>query len=170
MSEEERVYDVEGFEAITEALRELLNTFPALKSGDIAFASMDANSGLSMLPTSGAVVKSEHVSIIGKVRRVCQYPFTLTYRGLGLSSDRKAAVKEWMDSLGRWLEGEPVLVNGSYCQLEAYPALTGGRKILSIDRSTPTYLESVNQNQSEDWTIYMVLKYKYEFQRNQKLM
>jgi len=162
---EEVVYDVEGYEAITEALRELLNQFPALQYDDISFASMDAESGISMLPTSGAVVKSERTSIIGKVRRVCQYPFTVTYRGMGLSEDRRASVKEWLDALGRWLEGEVVTVNGTQCQLSQYPALSGDRRIISIDRSTPTYLEAVNQNQSEDWTIYMVLKYKYEFQR-----
>lgn len=157
-------YDVDGYDAVTSALRELLNQYPALSSSDeITFSTLGENSGKAMFPTSGAVIETEKKSITGKVTEVCLYPFYVIYRAAGLSENRKASVKEWLDNLGKWLEQKKVLIDGTEYQLAELPPLTDGRKFLSISRQTPAYLDTVNKNQSENWAIYISARYQYEY-------
>lgn len=157
-------YDVDGYDAVTSALRELLNQYPALSSSDeITFSTLGENSGKAMFPTSGAVIETEKKSITGKVTEVCLYPFYVIYRAAGLSENRKASVKEWLDNLGKWLEQKKVLIDGTEYQLAELPPLTDGRKFLSISRQTPAYLDTVNENQSENWAIYISARYQYEY-------
>lgn len=157
-------YDVDGYETITAALLDLLNQYPGLDDGyEIALAALDESSGISMFPISGAVVESEKRFITGKTTQICLYPFYVIYRASGLSEGRKAAVKEWLDSLGRWLEGRAVTVKGSEHQLQEYPALTGDRKFLSIVRQSPAYLDTVNENKSENWAVYITARYQNNF-------
>ena len=167
MAEEKTVkYDIDGYEAVTSALRELLNQYPGLSEGDeIAFSTLGEDSGKAMFPTSGAVIETERRSVTGKVTEVCLYPFYVIYRASGLNENRKAKVKEWLDTLGKWLEQQKVLIDGAEYRLEEYPPLTDGRKFLSINRQTPSYLDTVNENQSENWAIYISARYQYEYQK-----
>ena len=66
MTEQKQIkYDVDGYEAVTSALRELLNQYPGLERGEeIAFSVLEETSGIGMFPVSGAVVETE----IGKVK------------------------------------------------------------------------------------------------------
>lgn len=165
MAEQKQVkYDVDGYDAVTAALRELVNQYPALSKGDeIAFASLGEDSGKAMFPVSGAVIETETRTITGKVTEVCLYPFYVIYRAAGLSENRKATVKEWLDNLGKWLEKKKVVINGTEYQLDEYPPLTEGREFLSVSRQTPAYLDTVNENQSENWAIYISARYQYEY-------
>lgn len=167
MAEQKQVkYDVDGYDAVTSALRELLNQYPALSDNDeIAFASLGEDSGKAMFPISGAAVETEKTSVTGKVTEVCLYPFYVIYRAAGLSENRKATVKEWLDNLGKWLEQKKVLINGTEYQLKKLPPLTDGREFLSISRQTPAYLDTVNENQSENWAIYISARYQYEYHK-----
>ena len=167
MAEEKTVkYDIDGYEAVTSALRELLNQYPGLSASDeIAFASLDEDNGKAMFPISGSVIETERRSVTGKVTEVCLYPFYVIYRAVGLSENRKANVKEWLDNLGKWLEQKKVMINGTEYQLVEYPPLTDGRKFLSISRQTPAYLDTVNDNQSENWAVYISARYQYEYQK-----
>lgn len=159
-------YDIDGYEAVTSALRELLNQYPALSANDeITFSTLGEDSGKAMFPISGSVIETERRSVTGKVTEVCLYPFYVIYRASGLNENRKAKVKEWLDSLGKWLEQKKVLIDGKEYQLEEYPPLTDGRKFLSISRQTPAYLDTVNENQSENWAIYISARYQYEYQK-----
>ncbi len=155
MAEQKTVkYDVDGYDAVTSALRELLNQYPGLKDGEeISFSVLGEDSGKAMFPVSGAVIETETRNILGHVTQVCLYPFYVIYRASGLSENNKAKVKEWLDSLGKWLESVP------------YPPLTDGRKFLSISRQTPAYLDTVNENQSENWAIYISARYQYEYRK-----
>lgn len=147
-------YDLDGYEVITTALVELINQFPRLADGDkIEFSTLEAESGKAMFPISGAIIETEDKDILGNVSQVCLYPFFVVYRASGLSESRKAAVKEWLDDLGRWLE-----------QLQQYPELSGSRRFLSIDRQTPAYLDTVSE-QTEDWTIYITARYSNNFKK-----
>lgn len=168
MAEEQIRYDVEGYDAITAALRELLNQYPGLQqTGDeISFSTLGEDSGKTMYPISGAVIEREQRFILGDVRQVCQYPFHVIYRAAGLSENRKAAVKEWLDNLGRWLEGQSVKINGVEYRMEEYPALSDNRRFISISRQTPAYLSAINENNSEDWVIYILARYTNEFKEN----
>lgn len=168
MAEEQKQvrYDIDGYDIVTTALRELINQYPGLSSGDeITFSVLGEDSGKAMFPVSGAIIETEKESITGHVNQVCLYPFYVIYRAGGLSENRKAAVKEWLDTLGKWLEMQPVTINGENCTLSEYPPLTGNREFLSIDRQTPAYLDSVNDNKSENWAIYISARYRNEFDR-----
>lgn len=167
MAEEKQVkYDIDGYEAVTSALRELLNQYPGLSENDeIAFSTLGEDSGKAMFPTSGAVIESEKRSVTGKVTEVCLYPFYVIYRASGLNENRKARVKEWLDTLGKWLEQKNVIIDGNEYYLEELPPLTDGRQFISISRQTPAYLDTVNENQSENWAIYISARYQYEYRK-----
>lgn len=166
MTEEKKQvrYDVDGFDVITAALRELINQYPGLSEGDeIMFSVLSEDGGKAMFPITGAVIDTEKKTVIGEVTQVCRYPFYIVYRASGLSENRKASVKEWLDNLGRWLERQPVTIGGTSYRLESYPALTGERRFLDISRQTPGYLDSINDNKSEDWNIYISARYENKF-------
>lgn len=168
MAEEQKQvrYGIDGYEIVTTALRELINQYPGLSFGDeITFSVLGEDSGKAMFPVSGAIIETEKESITGHVNQVCLYPFCVIYRAGGLSEDRKAAVKEWLDTLGKWLEMQPITINGEDCTLPGYPPLTGNRELLSIDRQTHAYLYSTNDNKSENWAIYISARYRNEFDR-----
>lgn len=159
-------YDVDGFDIVTTAIRELISRYPALPDGDeIAFSTLGEDNGIAMFPITGAVIEMETKNICGHVKQVCLYPFIIVYRAKGLSENRKAAVKEWLDNLGRWLEQQSITVGGESYRLAEYPALTGTRKILQILRQTPAYLDSTTADTTEDWQIYISARYQNEFDR-----
>lgn len=159
-------YDVDGYDTVTDALRELLNSFPGLDPPDeITFSTLGEDSGIAMFPITGAVIQMEKQDITGRITQSCQYPFYIIYRVAGLSENRKAAVKEWLDNLGKWLERQTVMVKEQEYRLDKYPPLTGNRKFTSISRRTPGHLESINENKSENWAIYISAEYQNEFYR-----
>lgn len=122
-------------------------SIPAFSDGDeITFSTLNENDGKAMFPVSGAIIETEKESITGHVNQVCLYPFYVIYRQALLTENRKADIKEWLDTLGKWLEMQPVTINGENCTLSEYPPLTGNREFLSIDRQTPAYLDSTNDN------------------------
>lgn len=156
-------YDVDGAEALTPAIMTLLNAFPGLPAGDeITFSTLGAESGKAMFPITGAIIESEARDILGGVTQICLYPFFVVYRAAGLGEARKAVIKEWLDDLGRWLEGQSIRVNGRETQLERLPELGGSRTLLEIRRQTPAYLDSTAE-QVEDWTIYISARYQNEY-------
>ncbi len=167
MAKEKQVkYDIDGYEAVTSALMELLNQYPGLSEGDeIAFSTLGEDRGKAMFPVSGSVIETEKRSVTGKVTEVCLYPFYIIYRASGLNENRKARIKEWLDNLGKWLEQKKVLIDGTEYKLSKYPSLTDGREFLSISRQTPAYLDTVNENQSENWAFYISARYKYEYRK-----
>lgn len=166
MAEKQVKYDIDGYDAVTSALRELLNQYPELSaSEEIAFATLGEDSGKAMFPISGAVVETERRSVTGRVTQVCLYPFYIIYRASGLNEERKARVKEWLDNLGKWLEQKKVLIGGKEYQLEELPPLTNGREFLSIERQSPSYLDTVNDNKSENWAVYITARYQYEYRK-----
>lgn len=167
MAEQKQIkYDVDGYEAVTSALMELLNQYPVLSENDkIAFSTLGEDSGKAMFPVSGAVVETEKTSITGKVAKVCLYPFYIIYRASGLNEKRKEKVKEWLDTLGKWLEQQKITINGEEYLLSKLPPLTNDRKFLSIERQTPAYLDNANEDKTEDWAVYISARYQYEYQK-----
>jgi len=159
----EPIIDVEGSDIVSTALMGLLNRFPGLGTRKIAFSTLGESSGIGFFPTSGGVLQSNRESITGHVRQRCAYPFSIVYRA-GLKSEKqKIRIKEFLDSLGRWLEQQPVEFNDITYTLLAYPDLEKGRKIKSIIRSTPAYLERAYQDSVEDWTIRLTLAYEADY-------
>lgn len=165
MADELIKYDIDGFEVITDALMSLLNEYPALVGEEITFSSLDEESGITMVPVSGAVVETETQDITDHVKQVCLYPFYVIYRRKDLSESRKIKAKEWLDSLGKWLEKKEVTINEEKHKLSYYPKLTGNREFLSIERQSPGYLDKNEEDATEDWVIYITARYQNEFDR-----
>lgn len=166
MEEKQIRYDIDGFPVITEALISLLNEYPGLTDIDkISFADLDEEFGIAMMPMSGAVVETERTDITGHVKQVCLYPFYVSYREKDLSEHRKIKIKEWLDNLGKWLEKREITINNNAHRLTVYPKLTGDRKILSIERQSPSYMEEEKEDATEDWVIYLSVRYQNEFDR-----
>ena len=160
-------YDVDGCNIVTNALKDLLNSFPGLLEGEnIKFSTLDEDSGISFYPISGAVIAAETTSITGKVNQVCNYPFYVIYRTAVDSQNSKIDIKEFLDNLGKWIEKQPVTIDGEMQRLDAYPDLTEGREITEISRQTPAYLESTSEGNVQDWVISLALRYKNIFYRN----
>lgn len=153
-------YDVASYDIITTMLYDLINDFPLLSSGDsFSFSVLSEDRGKAFFPSSGAIIESNIEDVLGGIEQICNYPFTVVYRAAGLDETRRAQIKEWLDNLGRWLEGQTITSQSASYKIE-YPELTGDRKILSIRRTTPAYLDSINANKSENWAIAISLRYR----------
>lgn len=166
MANEQVIFDVDGYEMITAALMALVNTFPGLDDGEeILFATDPADEGVAIFPTTGSFIYQERESITGHVTQLCQYPFTTVYRKSGLNSKRRMTAKEWLDTFGRWIERQPIVIDGTTYVLENWPELTENREIREVTRQAPAYLVSVNEDKSENWIMDVVIRYRNEFDR-----
>lgn len=157
--------DVDGTEALSTVLLNLLNTFPGLNGRKIEFSTLNKTAGIAFFPSAGAVIVQSRESITGHVKQSCQYPFTLVYRASPETEKQRLRIKEFLDTIGRWLEKQTVTVNGSEEILTAYPVLTGTREIKSITRSTPGHLNAAYQDGVEDWAITATLSYDNEYDK-----
>ena len=158
------MYDVDGYEAVTDALVSLLNSFPGLEEDEkIRFSTLDEDGGMAFYPVTGAVFVLENMSVTGKVDLLCNYPFYVIYRSSIDSPKIKASIKEFLDTLGKWLEQQTVVINGEQVKLEEYPVLTEERKIEEIIRLTPAHLDNVSDGNVQDWAISISLKYRNIF-------
>lgn len=164
MADKEIVYDIEGYEILTTALMSLINQYPDLGE-DLTFNSMSEDEGITMYPTAGAVVISERTDVTGTTEQKCNYPFMVIYRASGLNERNRIRIKEMLDTLGKWLEKQPVTINESPSKLESYPPLTGGREITLIKRTSPAYLYDQKENRTEEWSISLQAEYLYTFER-----
>lgn len=159
-------YDMAGSEALTAAIKHLLNDFPGLEWGEtIAFATLRETGGMAMFPGGGPVVEQERRSVTGRVRQVCRYPFAVLYRRTGISEDQRARVKERLDDLGRWLGRQSITVNGQTYRLEEYPELSGGRKLLDFSFMNPAYLYAQDDHQTETWAVELSARYENIYQK-----
>lgn len=159
--------DIDGSEAVSKVLLELLNTFPGLSEKQrILFSTLSESSGIGFFPTTGAALQSDKEDVTGHVTQVCLYPFSVVYRTAPKSEAQRMRIKEYLDTLGKWLEQQPVLLNGKEYRLEAYPALASGNRIIkTITRTSPAYINAAYQDGIEDWIIAARLSYENEFDR-----
>lgn len=105
MTDEKKVsFDIDGSEAVSKVLLELLNTFPGLGEKKIRFSTLSDSSGIGFFPTSGAAIQSQKEDITGHVKQECLYPFRVVYRAAPKREEQKLKIKEFLDSLGKWLE------------------------------------------------------------------
>ena len=162
-------YDVVGYDLLTPAIWDLLNSYPGLDEGEsFSFSTLNGEYGKAIFPTTGAVVQYERESITGHVEQMCLYPFTVVFRVSGQTQNRKANAKEWLDTLGRWLEMQTVKIGDTEYKLDDYPVINSPNedcKIMNISRNTPSYLAVTNGDMSEDWVISIQAQYRNEFDR-----
>ena len=75
-------------------------------------------------------------------------------------------IKEYLDTLGKWLEQQPVTLKGKVFHLNNYPALESGNRVIkSIDRTSSAYINAAYQDGIEDWIITARLNYENEFDK-----
>ena len=164
MENKEVKYDLDGYEAVTPALLELINQFPGLYENEkIYFSDLSEDGGIALMPLNGSIIETERKSVTGKVYQTCQYPFFIIYRVAAPSSARKQAIKEWLDTLGKWVEKQKISIGNEEYKLSEYPQLTENREFLSIKRQSPSYLYDKADNGIEDWAIYITARYSNEF-------
>lgn len=159
------VYDVESYEIVTTALMDLLNQYPLLKDESITFGDISEDYGKAMFPSSGAIIINEIRDILGNREQTCNYPFIVLYRAGAMTSKKKITAKEWLDQLGRWLEKQPIVIDGETYQIAEYPTLTGNRKFTQISRTTPATLNDILENNVEEWAISITAQYKNKIYR-----
>lgn len=157
--ERELRQDIDGYEVLTTALVDLVNDFPLLDDEKVRFNVLKDRGGKAFFPLSGAVIEREIKDILGGVEQRCVYPFMVIYRSAGLNENRRKAVKEWLDKLGRWLEGQEIDGN----RLTEYPTLSGNRRITEIRRQSPAYQMDIHEDGTEDWSISITARYRNEF-------
>jgi hypothetical protein len=144
----------------------LLNTFPGLGGRKIEFSTLSETSGIGFFPTSGAAILSDREDVTGHVDQVCLYPFTLVYRFAPKTETARLKIKEFLDTIGKWMEQQPINISGKAYQLSQYPALsTQSRAIKSIRRTNPGHLDTTYQDGIEDWSLAASLKYENHFDK-----
>ena len=74
------------------------------------------------------------------------------------------SIQEFLDELGKWLCGEPAVVDGEIYKLTAYPALASGRKITKITRDN-SYGVEPQENGVQDWLLPVTVQYKNDFKK-----
>lgn len=134
MKKAQKLVDVDGIDAVSEALLSLLNTFPGLGSGKgILFSTLSESGGIGFFPTSGAALLQNSEDITGHVHQVCLYPFHVIYRAAPKSDVQKIRIKDFLDTLGKWLELQPITLNGTAYKLERYPALDDPTAVINSE-------------------------------------
>lgn len=158
--------DATGYEVITEAMKDLLNQFPGLLPGEeVKYEELGEDSGIAFSNDAGALVYTEREDVIGGVHQTCQYPFFVVYRSASSARERqKMSIQEFLDALGKWLCGEPAVIDGETYRLTTYPVLASGRKITKITRDN-SYGVEPQENGVQDWLLPVAVQYKNEFEK-----
>ena len=157
--------DASGYDVLTIAVKALLNQFPGLYENEtVKFEELGEDSGIAFSADNGALIFSETEDVLGGVRQTCQYPFYIIYRTLSTKERQKMSIQEFLDTFGKWLCREPVVINGSEQRLSKYPTLSQGRKITKVTRDNSYGLEP-QESGVQDWILPVSIEYKYDFER-----
>lgn len=157
--------DASGYDVLTTAVKALLNQFPGLYENEtIKFEELGEDSGIAFSADNGALIFSEIEDVLGGVHQTCQYPFYIIYRTPSTRERQKMSIQEFLDTFGKWLCREPVLIDGNEQRLSKYPTLSQGRKITKVTRDNSYGLEP-KESGVQDWILPVSTEYKYDFER-----
>ncbi|MCC3388226.1 hypothetical protein [Enterocloster citroniae] len=157
--------DASGYDVLTIAVKALLNQFPGLYENEtVKFEELSEDSGIAFSADNGALIFSETEDVLGGVRQTCQYPFYIIYRTSSTKERQKMSIQEFLDTFGKWLCREPVVIDGSEQRLSNYPTLSQGRKITKVTRDNSYGLEP-QESGVQDWILPVSIEYKYDFER-----
>lgn len=157
--------DAEGYEVLTNAMRDLLNQFPGLLPDEsIKYEELSNDEGIAFSNDSGALVYTETEDVTGWTKQECRYPFFVVYRSSGSSREKqKLSIQEFLDSLGKWICRETAVIDGESYRLEEYPKLAGTRQIKKITRDN-SYGTDPQENGVQDWLLPVVVEYENVFE------
>ncbi len=157
--------DASGYDVLTIAVKALLNQFPGLYENEtVKFEELGEDSGIAFSADNGALIFSETEDVLGGVRQTCQYPFYIIYRTSSTKERQKMSIQEFLDTFGKWLCREPVVIDGSEQRLSNYPTLSQRRKITKVTRDNSYGLEP-QESGVQDWILPVSIEYKYDFER-----
>ena len=157
--------EASGYDVLTIAVKALLNQFPGLYENEtVKFEELGEDSGIAFSADNGALIFSETEDVLGGVRQTCQYPFYIIYRTSSTKERQKMSIQEFLDTFGKWLCREPVVIDGSEERLSNYPTLSQGRKITKVTRDNSYGLEP-QESGVQDWILPVSIEYKYDFER-----
>lgn len=162
MSEQVRT-DVEHTDTLTEVIKGLLNSYPELK-GEFSFATLEDKNSKAFYSDSGALILRERESITGYVVQECVYPFVVMMRSGGTREKRKIFIKDLLDNIGRYLEGQPITIEDTTYTMDK-PELEDPMEFKKIERTTNSYMLEPNSDNTEDWVINIQLHYNNNFWR-----
>lgn len=155
--------DASGYQILTDAVRDLLNSYPGLSKQDyISFEELEEDSGIAFSADSGSLVMTEKRSITDHVKQTCQYPFFIVYRTNSQQENQKINVQEFLDSIGKWICQELVEIQGKTHRLLTMPDLSDGRKITRITRQNSYGIEPY-ENGVQDWLLPCTVQYTHEY-------
>ena len=127
--------DASGYDVLTTAVKALLNQFPGLYENEtVKFEELGEDSGIAFSADNGALIFSETEDVLGGVHQTCQYPFYIIYRTSSTRERQKMSIQEFLDTFGKWLCREPIVIDGEEQRLSKYPTLYQGRKITKDTR------------------------------------
>lgn len=153
----------DGIEMLTAAILEVMRQYSALTGEDIYFEELGEESGIAFSASDGALIISETEDVLGGFIQRCQYPFFVVYRTSSTKEYQKLEAQKFLDSIGKWICGEPADVKGKYYALMKYPALTRGRKIVRITRKN-SYPVEPYENGVQDWILPVTVEYTNEIE------
>ena len=114
--------DASGYDVLTTAVKALLNQFPGLYEYEaVKFEELEKDCGIAFSADNGALIFSETEDVIGGVHQTCQYPFYIVYRTSSTKERQKISIQEFLDTFGKWLCREPVVIGGNEQRLSEYP-------------------------------------------------
>ena len=154
--------DASGYDVLTTAVKALLNQFPGLyENKTVKFEELGEDSGIAFSADNGALIFSETEDVLGGVHQTCQYPFYIIYRTSSTRERQKMSIQEFLDTFGKWLCREPIVIDGEEQRLSKYPALSQGRKITKVTRDNSYGLEP-QESGVQDWILPVSIDYKYD--------
>lgn len=151
--------DVQSFQPITDAFLQYLNSYTELATGEIVhFGDGQQTEGMALYPMSGGVVVARLEDILGNLTNQCQYPATLIYKSVTGSEKVRKNIKEFLDAYGMWAEE-----NWNDYDFD----LADGLKVTNIARQTPAFLDSVEENGTQNWAIHLTLFYDHKYSQEE---
>lgn len=157
--------DLNGYDFLTKAVKELLNQFPGLYEGEvIKFEELEKEDGIAFSADNGALIYSQKIDVIGFVHQMCRFPFYVIYRTAGTSERQKLSVQEFLDLLGKWICKEPIEIDGMQYKIQSYPKLSAIREIKNITRDNSYGLEP-QESGTQDWILPLSVEYTNKFKR-----
>ena len=170
-------FDNEAYEVMSKAILALFAEFiEVAKVADpveykdlieegIYFGELNENSGYSFEGTGGAAIITRKTSITGKIHDSLQYPIVFIRRTASVKERQKLKVDTFLDTLGKWVCMEDVMINGQTYRLKEYPKLTNGRKITEVWRNN-SVSQDPNANGVQDWGLPLYIYYTHEYYKN----
>jgi|GEM_PF-1697553 len=134
---------------ISKAILLLINQYPELPSGvKASWQYVDDKNPLAVFSQQGAVKLVEYLCMPGEDVFDGQFPFFILYRCKPTSVAQRMSKQNILDGLGEWIEHQE------------YPALTGGRTITAIERTTTSSLVGRLEDGSEEYQCNFNLTYE----------